>query len=172
MAESIETTLARAVAAALDGLPNGAEVPESEAFRKVLLSLTRFVPLVLWEIHPEKGGLNIDDVYSVAARKTGPRTLELLGVVCYVADQTHAPLHLKLRVAAAGEGIDAFEVRLDERSPGRGRRETRRSLRSWMNRLGWVGWNLTEIDWEFHAGFGTGDSWEPSTPDKKKESES
>jgi hypothetical protein len=112
-----ESLLSRSLREVLDGLSVGAEIPASDQFREALFAMTYFLPVVLGEIHRECRFLGIDDIEPVVARKTAVREAEVIGVCCFVLDQTITPLYAHLRVASATDEVAWLECGLGEQTP-------------------------------------------------------
>ena len=63
----VEQVLAETLRPVLAGRPDGAAIPESEAFTKAANALAWFVRTVLAEIHPEWRGLGPDGIAPLSA---------------------------------------------------------------------------------------------------------
>jgi hypothetical protein len=65
----VEQVLAETLRPVLARLPDGAAIPESEAFTKAANALAWFVRTVLAEIHPEWHELGLDGIDPVGASR-------------------------------------------------------------------------------------------------------
>jgi hypothetical protein len=153
MTTKAEQILSRALREALADLPAGADVPPSEQFREALTALEYFIPEVLGEIHREWTFQGLDDVVPVVARKTGDGVLEIFGLCCIVSDQTLAPLHLRLQLAAASDEVSWFECRLGEQGPNGMVRKPGRFLREMTSRLRRLD-GEADINWAYQVTYG------------------
>lgn len=117
MGSVAEERLSRSLRAIVTDLPDGATIPDSDEFRHALVSLQYFIPIVLAEIYREWRFEGLDDVLPSLARNTGNLEIEIFGLCCLVADQSFAPLHLRLQLAVKGDEVSWLECRLGERGP-------------------------------------------------------
>ena len=95
-------------------LAHGANIPESEGFRRVLGALESFIPEVLAQRYSEWKHESLDGIIPLVGRKTGDRAAEILGLCIIISDQTTTPIHLHLQVAAASNEISWLECKLGE----------------------------------------------------------
>lgn len=116
MVSSVEQRLSRSIGQILADLPNGATIADSEHLQKVLSELEYFIPEVLRELHPEWKHESLDGIIPLVARKTNEGEAEFLGECILITDQTLTPLHLRVQVTPAGDGISWLELRLGELS--------------------------------------------------------
>lgn len=114
MASRAEEIASRNLRAILAGLPTEATIDDSEAFREALSGLEWFLPGVLAEIYPEWDYESLDGLYSQTSRKIGEREAEILGLCCFMSDQTLTPILLRLQLSAATDEISWLELRLGE----------------------------------------------------------
>jgi hypothetical protein len=117
MASRAEQSVSRSLRGILADLANGASIPDSEQFHDALRALEVFVPEILAEVYSEwkQGGLDLDGVLPVLARKTGDGEAEIFGLCVLISDQTVTPLRVSLQVAASEDKISWLECRLGER---------------------------------------------------------
>ncbi|MBX9680161.1 MAG: hypothetical protein K2X38_15480 [Gemmataceae bacterium] len=154
MASIAEFRFNRSLRQALAELSNDANLPDSEQFREALTSLRYFIPEVLREIHRECNFLGLDDIWPVAARKTGEGEAEIFGVCCEVQNQTLMPLHVHIQVAASDDGISWLECRLGERGQEGMVREPYHLLGAMIKRFRALDRRVDRIDWVYKATFG------------------
>ena len=151
---SIEQTLTEWLRPVLADLPDGAAIPDSDTFPKVVNALAWFVPTVLAEIHPQWRGLTLDGIEPVSASRPHPNELKLFGVCCFLADQTLTPIHIRLRLAGNEPAIEWFECRVGELRNGALVRAPYSMLRQMKRRIQHLGWAAEELDWAWQVHIG------------------
>jgi hypothetical protein len=154
MGSVAEQKLCRSLQAILADLPDRATIPDSEQFREVLVCLQYFIPVILAEVHREWRFQGLDDVLPVMARKTVEGEVEILGLCCFVSDQTLTPFHLRLQVAVSAEDVSWLECRLGERGPQGMVRMPFHSLNAARKRLYLLTDKASLIDWVYQVTFG------------------
>ena len=117
MTANLEQRIARPLLQVLDHLPTGADIPDSEQFRDVLVRLECYLPAILGEVHPECRELSWDGILPMVARKTGGQEGEILGHCYLLADQSLAPLCARLQIDPSGNELSWLEIRLGRRGP-------------------------------------------------------
>ena len=151
---SIENLISRSLRTVLAKLPDGADIPMSEEFRTFLTGLESFIPQVIGEIHPEMLGQSGDGVLPIIARKTGDGEVELFGHFCFIADQTLAPIHLKLQLANAADEISWLECRLGQRGEHGMLRTPYDSPAATARLLNSLAKRASTLDWVYEVAFG------------------
>jgi hypothetical protein len=154
MASTLEQRLSRSLRSILADLPNGESLPDSEQFREVLTGLEWFIPVVLAEIYREWNFQGLDGVVPVQARKTGEGEVEIFGLCILICDQTLAPLHLRLQVAASGAEVSWLECRLGERGEHGMVRTPYDALGAAAKRLHALQGRAEQIAWVYKVTFG------------------
>jgi hypothetical protein len=151
----VERKTAEALGALLESAPLGKRFDLSEEWRFVLSGLSFFIPEVLGEVRCDAGRYTIDAIYPARVTKNRARGIELVGLVCFVNDQTVSPLHLKMQVAETHDFISWFELRLGETDKTGGmRREKYRHSGIEKNMLH-VWKRAASMDWFIHVAYGT-----------------
>jgi hypothetical protein len=115
MASSAEEAASHCLRAILANLPNGANIDDSEEFRRVLMYVEWFLPEILAEVYSEWTGESLDGIYPHVARKTGEGEAEVLGLCCLISDQTLTPFHLRLQLSRSSDEFSWLELRLGEK---------------------------------------------------------
>jgi hypothetical protein len=155
MASRAEQSLSRALQTVLADLPDGADLGESEALRELLVALEYFLPNpVLRATYPEWSRESLDGIIPLLARKTGEGEAELFGACIVISDQSVAPLHVRLRIAAATEEISWLECRLGEWEADGMKRIPYNALHILTDQLYSLGCQPNRIDWFYQATFG------------------
>jgi hypothetical protein len=154
MGSIAEQRLCRSLQAILAELADGATIPDSEQFREVLVCLQYFIPVILAEVHREWRFQGLDDVLPLLARKTAEGVVEILGLCCFVSDQTITPFHLRLKVALSDEEVLWLECRLGERGPQGMVRMPFDSLNAARKRLYPLMDKAGSMDWVYEVTFG------------------
>jgi hypothetical protein len=160
MVSKLEQELSCRLRATLDSLANSVSIPETNQFREALLCLEYFIPGILAEIYREWNFLGLDGIEPVLARRTGEGEAEILGLCCFISDQTWTPIHIHLQIGTSEDEISWFECRLGECRLGeQGQHEMVRiashSRRSMINRLHRLEGRTDQIDWVYKVTFGS-----------------
>jgi hypothetical protein len=115
-----------------------------------------FLPKVLREIraHWEEDE-SLDGFLPAIARKTGPREAEIVGHCILISDQTVAPFHLRVQIAADVDEICWMELRVGETENGKMRRLPYDG--KWPSKHFWLSSAeiVAAIDWTYAVTFGT-----------------
>jgi hypothetical protein len=154
MASRAELSVSRSLRAALVDLPDGASIADSEQFREVLCGLEYFLPEVLGEIHPEWRHESLDGIIPLLAQKTGQGEAEIFGLCIIISDQTLAPLHVHLQVAASADEISWLECRLGERGEQGMVRTTYKYRNAITKRFFLMEGKAEQIEWVYKVTFG------------------
>lgn len=154
MASKGEQRFSRSLRAVLADLPDGASMADSAQFPDVLIGLQSFLPVVLTEIHREWNLHGLDDVMLLVARKTGAAEAELFGLCIVPSDQTLAPLHLHLQIAAATDEVSWLECSLGERGENGMLRTPYDAMDAMTSRLYALDGRADGIDWVYKVTFG------------------
>ncbi len=135
----------------------GDSIGDSTGEGYLFSSFEFFLPEILHEVHDEWRYESLDGVYPKVFRKTGVREIELIGLACFISDQTLTPLHVRLQLSPTYDRVSWVDLRLGERI-GRGcRREPYRNSKT-MGAMLHVAERLDSIDWFYHVGYGDRES--------------
>ena len=100
MASRSEIVVSQCLRSILAILPEGANIEDSPAFRRLQTALEFFLPSMLVKLYPDQWSEESLDAFRFAvARKTSAGEAELIGLCLFITDQTWTPLHLRLRLA-------------------------------------------------------------------------
>lgn len=148
----IETRLAEALRAALDGVAVGDAILDSPHLPRVLSAWEWYLPAILREAHAEWGrGESLDGVFLEDARKIGDRQAEIAGQCILISDQTLTPYHVSIRVASAANEIESLDCKLGEVRNGEMARIPYASYHP-KGKYSVAG-RLDVIQWKYHVGF-------------------
>lgn len=137
----------------LEKLAANSVIEDSEEFYWVLVSLNFFLPEVFVEIHPEWRYESLDDIYPEMARKVGENEIEIIGICCFISDQTLTPLHLQLQIDPDRNMVSWLECWLGEDTEDglfRVPYDTSTVVGKKLNVLN----RLDSIKWFYHVGYG------------------
>src|SRR5262249_18843474 len=155
MASSVEQSVSRSLRAIRAVMPAGASIEDSEQFREVLSGLNTFLPhQVLNQIYAEWNHESLDGILPLVARKTGEGEAEIFGLCIIISDQTLAPLHVRLQVAASTDEVSWLECRLGERGKHGMLRTPYESSSALAKRLYALDCKAHLIDWVYKVTFG------------------
>jgi hypothetical protein len=133
-------------------------IPDEDAdLNEALVELQFYLPTVLREVYDHWRWEAMDGFRPPVLRKTGPRQMELIGLVSLLPDCDETPIHFHVQVAADGQDIVWLECRVGERGYGRGGMKLHRwgaasttSLYRKFDRPE----ALDDIDWVYRVTFG------------------
>jgi hypothetical protein len=137
----------------LASLPVECVLDDSEDLRHVLSGLEWFLPEVLREVHREWRGEGLDGIYPALAKKVGDGEIEIVGLCCFISDQTLTPLYVRLQLDATQGEVAWLECWLGEDS-GNGMRRVPYSDATVHGNMLHVLRRLDSIDWVYHVGYG------------------
>ena len=149
-----ETIACQLLGTALQGLNEGASVPDTEEFRGFLSALERILPEYLAEAYGFWRGESLDGVYPEVARMVGPHALEVIGLGLTLSDQSLMALHVRLGLRERADGIKWMVVRLGEET-AEGLRRTPYSLDRLHKEMHATAQRIGEIDWAFAVQYGS-----------------
>jgi hypothetical protein len=148
-----ELMLVKNLREAISPLPSHTVINESDRLRDALVALQFFLPHVLQEIHPEWRWEGLDEIYPAVARKVGDDEVEIVGLCCFVSDQTLTPLHVRLQLDSSVDAVSWLECHVGE-STGKGMRRVPYSQGTVNGNKLHVLKRLGSIDWAYRVGFG------------------
>jgi hypothetical protein len=157
MISELEQGLSQLLRSVLAEVPIGADIPDSERFRSFLKHLEWWIPSLVGEVHREFPGQALDGILSGVARKTGEGEAEILGLFCFLQDQTWTPFQVHLQVAASTDEISWLECSLGEQGENGMVRTRHRSfaLAKRVHRIERKGGNASDLcEWTYKVTFG------------------
>ena len=154
MTSILEQRFSSSLRTVLADLPVSANIPDSEAYRDVLTALQYYIPVVLGELYREWLFQGLDDIVPIEARKTGEGEVEILGICCFICDQTLTPMHIHLQVAASVNEISWLECRLGTQGQDGMERKPYDSLGEMTKILKRLDGQANLINWVYKVIFG------------------
>ena len=127
-------------------------IPDSDAFRDVLVSLELYIPRVLREVHREWRHESLDGIFTASAWKTGDREIDLIGYCILISDQTVTPLRVKMQLDATDDEVAWLECWLGENTDSGMMRIPYSG--NWSKKLVTLQDRVDVDDWTYHVCFG------------------
>ena len=152
-ASNAELYLCKHLRPMLASVPVECVLADSDELRRTLSALEWFLPEVLQEVHREWSGEGLDGIYPALAKKVRDREIEIVGLCCFVSDQTLTPLHVQLQLDPTQDEVSWLECWLGEDS-GNGMRRVPYTDANVHGSMLHVLRRLDSIDWVYHVGYG------------------
>jgi hypothetical protein len=153
MASMSEQSVSQHLRSALAPLSEGDAIDDC-SLRKQLGWFEFFLPQVLREVHGAWANESLDGFLPAIVRKTAPLEAEIVGHCILISDQTVAPFHLRVQIAADVDEICWMELRLGITENGKMRRLP--SAGNWPSKHFWLSSPeiANSIDWAYAVTFG------------------
>lgn len=128
--------------------------PFSDGIPELLLSLERYLPSILAEVHPEWERESLDGVYAAKILRPSPLAIQIFGAAILITTQTLVALDLLIQIDEVQDRIQYLELRLGEDSPSGMIRYPYSQINKLLNQTGNLKKNDRSIRWAYHVGFG------------------
>jgi hypothetical protein len=153
-----EEILARTLDQMLPGLEVGASLDvEAAEFRDAAVAFEFFVPAILRVNYGFWDRESLDGFRFAVARKTGPRSVEFLGLALLILDQSWIPMDLRVELVDRLPAVRRVKCRLGEAGGGvGGLRTVPYGAREADGLLAGLPGRRDEIRWIFEAEAGVG----------------
>ena len=154
MSTKTESSVSRALRVVLAGLPDGSNIPRSEAFESALVGLEFFLPLVLREVYREWKYESLDGVFPLVARRISEDEIEILGTCILISDQSLTLLHLHLQIPPSSDEVSWLECRLGEKGKNGMIRMPHAKQTEMFKRASALEGNAELIEWQYKVTYG------------------
>jgi hypothetical protein len=151
-----EKLLSQSLRTACAGLPNDAELDESEQFADILRGLEWFLPQIIYEFDPSWGDAT-DGICSARSRKIADLEAEVIGACWLLPDMSIEPLCCVMQIAPSTDEVSWMLCYFGEKPKPRARNREPRSIDSWMKRMYRYAYSDNRadlIDWRYKITFG------------------